>query len=53
MNLRDYLQKTDQQKIALGHFNVSTIEVFNSIIKISAKLDLPVRFRNGKTSCFK
>ncbi len=42
MNLRDYLQKTDQQKIALGHFNVSTIEVFNSIVKISAKLDLPV-----------
>jgi len=42
MNLQDYLQKAEQQKIALGHFNVSTIEVFNSIIKVSAKLDLPV-----------
>ena len=40
--LRNYFQEADKKKIALGHFNISNIEMFWAIVRAAKKMNVPV-----------
>ena len=39
--LRNYFQEADKKKIALGHFNISNIEMFWAIVRAAKKMNVP------------
>lgn len=42
MTLREELQKADEAGVAIGHFNISTLDMFHAVVHVGAELDVPV-----------
>lgn len=42
MSLSEIVKKAEERKIALGHFNISNLEMLKAVSRIAQKLDLPV-----------
>ncbi len=40
--LREYIKEAEEEKIAIGHFNISNIEALHGIYNAARKLNLPV-----------
>lgn len=40
--LREYIKEAEEKKIAIGHFNVSTLEALHAIYNSAKKLSLPI-----------
>lgn len=42
MTLRDELQKAEETGVAIGHFNISTLDMFHAVVRAGASLNVPV-----------
>ncbi len=42
MNLRNIIEKAEKQKVAVGHFNISALEMLKAISHAAEKLNVPV-----------
>ena len=40
--LRQYIKEAGEKGIAIGHFNISNLEILRGIFNSAKKLDLPV-----------
>ncbi len=40
--LREYIQEAEEKKVAIGHFNISNIEILWSVVSAARKLNVPV-----------
>ena len=41
-NLKSYVQEARSKKVAIGHFNVSNLEMFHGVWNAASKLQVPV-----------